>query len=296
MKYGILDFGTISPNSNAISTIHETIELVQLAESLGFTRYWLSEHHDEGVAWKSPDIILPLLAGYTDKIKVGAAGVLVGLNAPINTAYHYKLLANLYPSRIDLGLAKGTAESHKCAELTDGADWQKNFKDYNSRVKKIKTLMNDEVDNIILPPCKGVAPDIWILSTSSSSIDFVIEENFNFSLSLLHTFDYQPSPNIIKELKQKYFNKNKFEPQINIAVSAFCSNDKKRIDEIKIKTKNVKLNYAGSPDAFLDFIQELAKSYEVDEVIILNLGETIIEKQNLMHALKSEVSTQQVYY
>jgi luciferase family oxidoreductase group 1 len=297
MNYGILDFGNIPPNSNAISTIHETLEMAQLAEELGFTRYWLSEHHGESVAWESPDIILPLLAGYTENIKVGSAGVLVGLNAPINTAYHYKMLANLYPSRIDLGLAKGSTVTNKCIELADGADWEKNLKNYQFRVKKIKNLINDKIENIALPPYKGESPEIWILGASNSSIDFVVEEKFNFSLSLLHSIDSkEPSPDIITELRQKYFEKHKKEPVVNIAISAFCSHSKSRIEEIKKKEKGVKLNYAGSPDAFLEYVENLGKQYNVNEVIVLNMGETITEKHNLMHALKSSVFTQQVDY
>lgn len=294
MNYGILDFGTILPNSNAISTIHQTIEMAQLAESLGFTRYWLSEHHEDGVAWKNPDIILPLLAGYTENIRIGSAGVLTALNVPINIAYHYKLMANLYPSRIDLGLAKGGADPHKCIELTDGADWKANFKNYNQRVRKIKKLINEEVENIILPPYKGESPEIWILSTSASNIDFVVQEKFNFSLSLLHTFDYQPSATIIEELREKYIKKHNSPPQINIAIAVFCSDDEIRVEEMKVKTKNVKLNYAGDIENFLQYVEKLAEEYNVDEIIIVNMGETIEEKQNLMYALKKQITVKKV--
>ena len=288
MNYGILDFGSIQSNSNAISTIHETIEMAQLAEELGFTRYWLSEHHEDNLAWKNPDIILPLLAGYTQKIRVGSAGVLVGLNAPINTAYHYKLLANLYPSRIDLGLAKGKTEEHKSIELADGSDWKKNLDDYFNRVRKIKSLINDQVPTIILPPKQGESPEIWVLGTSKSSIDFIIEEKTSFSLSLFHIINELPSPDIIKELREQYILKNRVEPNINITLSAFCSDDEKRVAAINEKTKHIKINYSGSPDYFKDFLEKQAEIYQVNEIIILNLGETLEEKQALMNVFKVE--------
>lgn len=288
MKYGILDFGTITANSNAISTIHETIEMVQLAESLGFTRYWLSEHHEDMVAWKNPDIVLPLLAGYTNTIKIGAAGVLLGLHPPMTIAYHYKLLENLYPGRIDLGLAKGSTVSYKCIELTDGANWEENLKDYKTRLKRVKSLINDEVENIILPPCKGNSPEIWALSTSDSMIEFIIQEKLNFSLSLFHTLDNIPSKNIIPELRKKYYERHGMQPRVNIAITAFCSDDKSRIEEIKINTKNVTLNYAGNAEKFVEYIEKLGDAYDVDEIIIVNMGVTTEEKLNLMYAFQKQ--------
>ncbi|WP_445710251.1 LLM class flavin-dependent oxidoreductase [Flavobacterium sp.] len=290
MKYGILDFGTIQKDSNAISTIHETIEMAQMAEELGFSRYWLSEHHEDNLAWKNPDLILPLLAGYTENIRIGSAGVLVGLHAPINTAYHYKLLANLYPSRIDLGLAKGKTEVHKSLELVDGGDWKKNMEDFFNRVKKIKSLINDEVTDIILPPKQGESPELWILGTSNSSQDFIIQEQTNFSLSLFHLINGMPSPNIIKEMKEAYFKKHQKELNVNITLSAFCSKSDKRIEEIREKTKNIMLNFSGKPEYFIPFLEQQAKLYNVDEIIILNLGETIEEKQLLMEVFKTTVS------
>lgn len=286
MKYGILDFGFIETNSNAVSTIHETIEMAQLAEGLGFTRYWLSEHHEDNFAWKNPDIILPLLAGYTEKIRIGAAGVLVGLNNPMNTSYHYKLLANLYPSRIDLGLAKGKTEEHKCVELADGSNWQQNLDDYFNRVIKIKKFINDEFPEIILPPIRGESPEIWILGTSKSSTDFIISEKTNFSLSLFHIINELPSPSIIKELKEEFFEKNKIMPTVNITLSVFCSDNNERVNEINEKTKNIKINYSGSPLNLKVFLNNQAKIYDVDEIIILNLGETIEEKKMLMSVFK----------
>lgn len=287
MTFGILDFGSVYSGSNAISTIHETLEMAQLAEALGFSRYWLSEHHEDGVAWKNPDILLPILAGYTENIKIGSAGVLVGVNMPINTAYHYKLLANLYPSRIDLGLAKGKTEAHKCIELVDGGDWEKNLDDFYPRIKRIKALINDEMPDNILPPKMGESPNFWILGTSKSSSDFVVAEQTHFSLSLFHLLQGLPSSDIIKELKEVYFSKHQVIPTVNIAITAFCSDDPKRIAEIKETTKNIYINFADRPDLFPDFLEKIAKTYDVDEIIINNLGQSMEEKLLLMNVFKA---------
>src|SRR5579883_1962883 len=109
MKLGILDFGYISYGSNAISRIDETIQRAELAEELGYTRYWLGEHHVKDAAWRNPLLMMSVLASYTNKIKIGCAGVILPVTNPFRIAQESRLLANLFPNRIDLGIAKGRA-------------------------------------------------------------------------------------------------------------------------------------------------------------------------------------------
>lgn len=285
MKYGILDFGSIANESNAISTIHETLELAQIADDMGFSRYWLSEHHEDGVAWKSPETVIALIAGYTKQIRVGAAGVLLALNSPLKVAQTYKLLDNLYDARIDLGLAKGSAEVEKIKELLDGGDFENNFKHYYERVNKIISFMSDEDLKNTLPPKSGSVPEVWILGTSGASIDYLISTQTNFSLSLFHQMQQIPSPDIIKALKEKYYIRHQKEPVINIAISAICSSQSSVIKEVSKQTNNIKINFTGDGDDFLNYLDQLQKDYEVDEIIINNLGRTMEEKLMLMEVM-----------
>ncbi len=285
MKYGILDFGSIGTDSNAISTIHETLELAQIADAMGFSRYWLSEHHEDGVAWKSPETIIALIAGYTKQIRVGAAGVLLALNSPLKIAQTYKLLDNLYDSRIDLGLAKGSADADKIKELLDGGDFNTNFNQYYERVSKISSFMNDQDPKNNIPPVKGSIPEVWILATSKSSIDYVVKTQSSFSLSLFHQMQQLPSADIIKELKEKFYLKHQKEPVFNIAVSAICSTQSKVIKEITKQTNNIKINFTGDGDAFLNYLDKLQRDYQTEEIIINNVGRTLDEKLMLMEVL-----------
>jgi luciferase family oxidoreductase group 1 len=286
MNFGILDFGTIEKDSNAISTIHQTIELAQWADKMGFSRYWLSEHHEEGVAWKSPEIVLSILAGYTEKMRIGAAGVLLALHAPLKIAQTYKLLNNLYDSRIDLGIAKGSTSVDKRRALLDGANYDANANEYYERINKIIMFMNDKDIQNDVPPMNGEIPDVWILGASNASINYVVEKQANFSLSLLHDMNALPSPDIIQQLKKQFYAQHKKHPTFNVAISAMCSNNKKRVEEIRKNTTNFRINFAGSPDHFRKFIDEIQQQYETDEIIVNNLGSTMEEKIFLMDVLK----------
>ncbi len=288
LKIGILDFGVIPENSNAISTIHETIELARLSEEHGFSRYWLSEHYEGGMAWKSQELILTLLAGYTEQIRIGSAGVLLALHSPIKVAQHYKLLENLYPGRIDLGFAKGSADFQLAQELLDGADLLKNHENFFDRVIKVKKLIEDKYGDIELIPTGGLFPQYWVMGASAASIDFVVAQRFHFSLSLFHT-DVLPSPDIIKKLKSDFFDKHQSFPKFNIALSAYCSENELLNKNVKNNIQNLKVNFSGNAQALVEYVDEIKNKFETDEIVIACLGKSLEEKRNILEVLSKKV-------
>jgi alkanesulfonate monooxygenase SsuD/methylene tetrahydromethanopterin reductase-like flavin-dependent oxidoreductase (luciferase family) len=216
---------------------------------------------------------------------VGAAGVLLALNTPLKIAQTYKLLDNLYDSRIDLGLAKGIADPDKIKELLDGGDFNTNFNQYYERVSKIVSFMKDEDPKNTIPPARGSIPQVWILALSKSSIDYVVKTQSCFSLSLFHQMQQLPSPDIIKELKEKFYKQHGKEPVFNIAISAICNPKMEVTQEVVKQVNNIKINFTGDGDAFLKYLDQLQQDYQTDEIIINNLGRTLDEKVVLMEVV-----------
>ena len=122
-KLGILDIGVVSSELNSYSTLERTISDVQLADELGFSRYWLGEHNEYPFAWRNPDILIGILASITEKIRIGSAGVLLPLHPVLRVAENYRLLASLFPNRIDLGIASGTTAPEMILELLHEEDY-----------------------------------------------------------------------------------------------------------------------------------------------------------------------------
>lgn len=287
MKTGIIDFGEI--DSNAIETIHNTIANAILAEERGFSRYWLTEHHVNGVAWRNPELIISLIAASTETIKVGAAGVIATVNQPYRIAQDYKLLSNLFPDRIDLGFAKGgmNTEIH---QVIAG----KNLPDFFEQINKTRSFLDNQVEQLPLSPVSSVVPSLWMLGSSTHSVNFAIQGKMNFSLSLFHNLaSALPSPSIIIEFKREFMNQHGFMPQVNIAASVFCHEDENRIAEEVQTRKNVTLNVYGNAEACRAQLKRLSQLYEVDEVVILNLGRDHAEKQLL---LKKLLATTQILH
>lgn len=281
MKIGILDFGEIDANSNAIETIHHTIANAVLAEEKGFTRYWLTEHYLNTIAWRNPELIISLIAASTNTIKAGAAGVLTSVTTPYRLAQDYKLLSNLFPGRVDLGFAKARIEKGVAEEITE----RRVTPDFFESIRKTKRFLNNEMENINVSPVSAISPDLWMLGTSHSSVSFAVEMKMNFSLSLFHNLESLPASDILFNFKEKFIQQNGYEPEVNIAVSVFCSEDEVRIKQEKNTRRNVMLNACGNSHECMKTMKKLAREYGVEEVIVLNLGKDHAEKQILMETL-----------
>jgi alkanesulfonate monooxygenase SsuD/methylene tetrahydromethanopterin reductase-like flavin-dependent oxidoreductase (luciferase family) len=103
----ILDLVPISSGSDAPQALRNSIDLARHAEEFGYARYWFAEHHlNPGVAGTSPAVVIALVAGATERIRLGAGAVQLGHRTALSTVEEFGLLDALYPGRIDLGLGR----------------------------------------------------------------------------------------------------------------------------------------------------------------------------------------------
>src|SRR3954467_299267 len=107
MRLSVLDQSPIAEGSTGSQALHNTIDLAQLTEALGYTRYWVAEHHGGPMlAGPSPEALIGPIASATRDIRVGSGGVMLPHYSPFKVAETFSVLAGLYPGRIDLGLGR----------------------------------------------------------------------------------------------------------------------------------------------------------------------------------------------
>jgi luciferase family oxidoreductase group 1 len=103
----ILDLSPVASGSTAAQALHNSLDLARLADALGFTRYWVAEHHNmPSIAASAPEIMSGQIAAATSRIRVGSGGVMLPNHPPLMVAERFKMLEALYPGRIDLGLGR----------------------------------------------------------------------------------------------------------------------------------------------------------------------------------------------
>jgi luciferase family oxidoreductase group 1 len=105
--YSVLDLAPVKKGGTIAESFRTTLELARNAERLGYTRFWLAEHHNMvGIASAATAVLIGYVAGGTSTIRVGSGGIMLPNHAPLVIAEQFGTLETLYPGRIDLGLGR----------------------------------------------------------------------------------------------------------------------------------------------------------------------------------------------
>ncbi len=103
----VLDLVPVRQGLTAREALQESATLAQHVEALGYTRFWVAEHHNmEGIASAATAVVVGHIAAHTSTIRVGAGGVMLPNHSPLVIAEQFGTLAALFPGRIDLGLGR----------------------------------------------------------------------------------------------------------------------------------------------------------------------------------------------
>jgi alkanesulfonate monooxygenase SsuD/methylene tetrahydromethanopterin reductase-like flavin-dependent oxidoreductase (luciferase family) len=144
----VLDLAPITSGSTAGRALCNSIDLAQRAESAGYHRYWLAEHHfTPGVASSAPALLIGQIAAATSSIRVGSGAVQTGHQTPISIVEQFGILDALFPGRIDLGLGRsGPRRTEAAAQLdAPGAD----RRERRSHPEEVAARV---VDGLLIPP------------------------------------------------------------------------------------------------------------------------------------------------
>ncbi|WP_347116387.1 LLM class flavin-dependent oxidoreductase [Leclercia sp. S52] len=106
-RISILDKSPVAENETAADALSRTLSLAQQAETLGYHRFWIAEHHNTPqLASPSPELLIAWILGQTRRIRVGSGGVMLQNYSPYKVAENFNLLAAIAPGRVDLGVGK----------------------------------------------------------------------------------------------------------------------------------------------------------------------------------------------
>ncbi|MBB6503027.1 LLM class flavin-dependent oxidoreductase [Pedobacter cryoconitis] len=300
LALSLLDFGSFYPPTfYAHDVINHLIVNIYEYEKMGYSRYWLSEHYGKNIAWNCPEHLLPLLAGYSRKLKVGAAGVLMKYHNPLRVAQAYKILSALYPDRIDLGIARGEIDDvYKKAFAI--SEEKLNNKYFITQVDLLHDfLLNTHTENhmfnqIQIQPIISKPPSIWFLGSSINSIQLAVKHGGAFCLSLIHSKqNAKEMVNILKSFKELYFEKYNILPECSIALQCFCSNS--LITLKKFTSTNSEKNWwngvnsvLGDSKGIKDQLLYFKDLFDVSEIVVLNYYTTLEEKQESISSVANE--------
>ncbi|MEC5322306.1 LLM class flavin-dependent oxidoreductase [Aurantimonas sp. A3-2-R12] len=167
IPYSVLDLSPIPEGSTAAEALANSADLARHAESLGYLRFWMAEHHNmTGIASAATAVALGHVASQTSTIRVGAGGVMLPNHAPLVIAEQFGTLATLYPGRVDLGLGRAPGTDQPTARaLRRSLDNSDNFP---QDVMELMAYFEEAEPNqkIRAVPGTGTHVPVWILGSS----------------------------------------------------------------------------------------------------------------------------------
>jgi len=167
----ILELAIISQDSTATATFEKTKELAQLADSLGYKRFWLAEHHNMShVASTATVVLIGYIASQTQRIRVGSGGIMLPNHSPLIIAEQFGTLEILYPNRIDLGLGRAPGTDVQTAQAIR-KDFYEQSQQFPKNVEALETFFSEDnaKAQVRAFPAEGTQVPIWILGSSRES-------------------------------------------------------------------------------------------------------------------------------
>lgn len=181
----MLDLVTVRQGSTVADALALSLQTARHVEALGFKRYWLAEHHNlPGIASSATAVLVGHIAGGTTRIRVGSGGVMLPNHSPLVVAEAFGTLAELYPSRIDLGLgrAPGTDQITMRALRRDRVETEDDFpRDVTALQQLLGPVQPGQ--RVVAVPGAGTEVPIWILGSSLFSARLAAERGLPYAFA-----------------------------------------------------------------------------------------------------------------
>lgn len=305
IKLSVLDQSISHDRNSAQQAFSNTIEMAQWCEELGYERFWVSEHHGFPViAGSAPEILITALGAATNKIKLGAGGIMLPHYSAYKVAETFSILSNLYPDRIDLGVgrAPGTDMITARALATDGIPKFEKFPELVSSLTQY--LWNNNTTPPLSPKPQGNLP-VWMLGSSPESAILAAEMGLPYNLAAF--INPKANPKYIEIYKQNYKPSEQFpEPYCTLTIGAFCAETEQAAQALRLnfdttfflyitgqhreglltpeETQNMNmipelsafihqrdaLRAVGNPQQVKEQITALAQQFDVDEIMMVS--------------------------
>ena len=165
--YSLLDLVPIVQGGSAGQALANAADLARHAESLGFTRYWVAEHHGmEGIASAATAVVIAHVGAATRTIRVGAGGIMLPNHSPLQVAEQFGTLDALFPGRVDLGLGRAPGSDQRVsAAIRRGMGGDGN--EFPQDVVELQSYFADDGrTGIRATPGAGADVKLWILGSS----------------------------------------------------------------------------------------------------------------------------------
>ncbi len=231
MDFGlsVLDVSPVSSGSSSARALRNILELARLADHLGYQRYWLAEHHNlPSIASSAPEVMIGHVASQTERIRVGAGGIMLPNHAPLKVAETFRVLEALHPGRIDLGIGRAPGTDPVTAmALRRSRDGLGEAEDFPRQFGELLAFSGDGFPedhpfrSVVAMPGDVGLPPIWLLGSSGYSARAAGEMGLGYAFAS-HFSPTDPTP-AMRAYRESFESSKDFgRPSAVLAVAVIC--------------------------------------------------------------------------
>jgi luciferase family oxidoreductase group 1 len=228
-RLSVLDQSPIRSGSTPADAIHETVELAQICERLGYHRYWLAEHHSSaGLAGSTPEVLIGQVAARTSRIRVGSGGVMLQHYSALKVAENFRMLETLFPGRIDLGIGRAPGTDGRTSRALKDGSGAPGLDQFPNQIADVLAFLRNELPDdhphrgVRCMPAGPTAPELWLLGSSDASA--ALAAHYGLGFSFAHFINADGGAEVTQAYR-RYFRPSPYlaEPRASVAVFVICA-------------------------------------------------------------------------
>ena len=246
IKLSILDQSIVRKGGTSSEAIKETVATVRLAEKLGYSRFWVSEHHNSTmIAGSTPEVLMVKLADETRHIRIGSGGIMLPNHSALKVAENFRMLETLFPGRIDLGMGRAPGTDRVTSTLLNPSNTFSE-ESYLQQLQHLQAFFKDEAGTQYGPvyavPQAPTVPSQWILSSSGGSS--AIAARFGLGLAVAKFINGFAGPEVVAAYRQNFQPSETFpEPEALLAIQVLCADTEEKARQMRKLSDYVLLQF-----------------------------------------------------
>src|SRR2546430_8787599 len=310
MRLSVLDQSPIISGHDARRAIEETLALARRADELGYYRYWLAEHHAiAALGDPCPELLVARLGAETRRIRIGTGGVLLPYYSAFRVAESFRLLEALYPGRIDLGIGRAPGGDARTAQAVAGGGFP-DASQFPQQIWQVAgpldgTLPADHPFKAVrVQPEVSTAPEIWLLGSSDYSGALAAQLGLPFSFA--HFINPHDGDQVPRAYRESFRSGREQKARAMVCTFLICAETDEEAERlaapIDLRRLHMALNIdspiptdaeaaqhrygaderryvmgqraravIGSPATCRAALEEMARRYQADEVMVLTI-------------------------
>lgn len=250
MKISVLDQSPIRKGGTAADAVRETIELARITERLGYSRYWLAEHHNTtSFAGSTPEVLIARVAAETSRIRVGSGGIMLPHYSPLKVAENFRMLETMYPGRVDLGIGRAPGSDGRTAIALQAGPQAWDVGVFPQQAELLRHYLEESAglaawpDNhayrqIHASPRGPGMPEMWMLASSVNGAVYAAE--LGLPLSFAHFISPDGGgPDAAAVYRERFKpHREGDKPRVSVAVFAIAADTDEETERLAL-TRNL---------------------------------------------------------